>query len=226
MISENFPYQGGYKIMQIFTTAANTFREPERYNLLLLIIIPLLLLSHELMKHQDEQEKHTSLLPAKRKNLFTQISPGVYCGSSIYQDLYQLTKNLILAIYMVWGDSIFQDVYRLSKTSLMTKNAVRGNSAHQGVGLSNCNQTKPPPPPLTGGTPFHPATLEVNLFQAILGERSQSQKHKKVSSRSLFIHRIILYIIQWPSDKIATSQEKINQSRLQWPPENLPPCRQ
>ena len=178
-----------------------TFRGPGKYKLLLLIMIPLLILSHESMMHQDKQGKYNSLLPTKGGTLFIQTSPSVYCGSSTYQNVcrltkllfsaiyvvwgsstYQnvcrLTKLLFLAVYVVWGNSTYQDVGRLTKLLLLAIKMIRGSSTHQEVGPSNCEQMNPPPLPTLGGTFFSQAVLAKGLFKAVLGKCSQGQKHR------------------------------------------------
>ena len=192
-----------------FQEGRGTLREPGKYNLLLLIMIPLLILSHESMMHQDEQGKCNSLLLTKGGTLFIQTSPGVYCGSSTYRNVCQLTKLLLSAIYVVWGNSTYQDVCQLTKPLLSAINIIRGSLTHQEVGPSNYEQMDPPPSPTIGETFFSQFILAKSLFKAILGKGSQSQKHKEIYSRSLFIPGILLSIIQWPSNKIATFQEKI-----------------
>ena len=217
--------------MKTFQEGRGTFREPGKYNFLLLIIIPLLIFSRESMMHKDEQGKCNSLLPAKGGTLFIQTFPGVYCadpelnyhvwGSSTYQDVCRLTKLLLPAIYVVWGNSTYQDVCRLTKLLFLAIYVVRGSSTHQEVCPSNFEQMNPSPLPTIGGTFSIQDLLAKGVFQAILGKCSQGQKHRGGSSRSLFIPGILVSIIQWPSNKIATFQEKVKQSKLQWPPEKV-----
>ena len=162
-------------------------REPGKYNFLLLVIVPLLLISHELMKHKDEHEE---------RNLVTLISPGIYGGISIYQN----TCQLIISICMAWSASSFQDFCQRKEPLSIARNTVRGNSKHQGVELSNGVKIKPPPPPFK-------ITANHNLFTCVIISYVIQWPTFKIATPQVKLEHSKL---QWPPTKMATLQTSTN----------------
>ena len=210
-----------FSVMRHLLKKRGTLYEPGKYNFLLLILFYLLSFSHNSMMHKNVQGESNPLLPTKHRTLLTKTFSDI-CSNSKYRNVCQVTKSLLLTTYIIRGNSKYRDVCQTTKSLLLATYILWGRSKYQNVcKFSNIAQMQPRPLPSTQGISSQKRggsssrNLAVSKISDFISEGSSS-RNLAVSKTSNFIHNI-----QWPSNKHATSQEKVTKFKIQWPPEKV-----
>ena len=161
---------------------------------------------------------------------------GQIHGSNYSHSLFKLIKWIFPAIYIVWGSSRYQDVdlsnkpknFKRMNCGTLFIQAILGKGFFQAI-LGKCSQGGfsrslfiPEKDTSINNYPLHVSgRIITNQTNPGIIHRIFPQPDMAISNFLQNRVKIILFIIQWPTNKIATqgnSQDKIKQSTLQWPP--------
>ena len=169
----------------------------------MLIILYLLSSPRKSIVQINARGGSSHFLPTKCKTLLIQTFPSVshenkesnyHIGSnSTYRNVCQFTESLRLTTYIIRSNSKYYNVYEFTRLLLLAIRISRVLSQNAG-----------------GSPSFNLAVSKISKF---IYNRSSAINEK--------CNFIFSYGVQWPSDKNATHQGKLTESKIQWPPEKV-----